>query len=131
MKNKKAKIFLALFLVLFLFSLILLARFLSSQEKIKKIKTFEDCARAGYPVTTSYPAICHTPDGRSFTQELTPEEKEKLKPPEERPLCTTDSDCQKGFSCWYKLPVGATEGEKGSKENPGRCWDNEAINTML
>ncbi len=58
-------------------------------------------------------------------------EKGKFKPPGERPLCTSDLNCQKGFSCWYKIPAGPAEGEKGSRENPGICRDNEVINTIL
>jgi hypothetical protein len=32
------------------------------------IASFEECAAAGYPVAESYPEICRTPDGRSFTR---------------------------------------------------------------
>ncbi|HSH31816.1 MAG TPA: protease complex subunit PrcB family protein [Candidatus Saccharimonadales bacterium] len=31
------------------------------------VNSFADCARAGYPVAESYPEVCRTPDGRSFT----------------------------------------------------------------
>src|SRR3989338_9493087 len=43
--------------------------------------------------------------------------------------CTSDSDCSSGFSCWYKLASGMTgaAGIPGSKENPGKCYDNEKI----
>ena len=34
-----------------------------------KIDSFEECAKAGYPVMESYPPQCKTPDGRIFTQE--------------------------------------------------------------
>lgn len=33
-----------------------------------KINSFEKCAAAGYPVMTTYPEQCRTPDGRLFTQ---------------------------------------------------------------
>jgi hypothetical protein len=33
------------------------------------INSFEECAAAGYPVQESYPGVCRTPDGRSFTQQ--------------------------------------------------------------
>jgi hypothetical protein len=34
------------------------------------IDSFEDCARAGYPIAESYPEQCFTPDGRSFTRSI-------------------------------------------------------------
>ncbi len=57
------------------------AVFYFKQQKIKKISNFEQCGQAGYPILESYPAQCRTPDGRIFVQELTDEEKAKLKPP--------------------------------------------------
>jgi hypothetical protein len=41
--------------------------------------------------------------------------------------CTSDADCEEGFSCWYKIPRGPFAGIRGSKENPGWCWNNEVI----
>ncbi|MBU0980942.1 MAG: hypothetical protein KJ709_09135 [Nanoarchaeota archaeon] len=35
-----------------------------------EINSFDDCAAAGNPVAEIYPAICRTPDGRSFTQAI-------------------------------------------------------------
>lgn len=54
-------------------------KFLNSNQ----INSFEDCQKAGYPVTKAYPGKCSTPDGRSFIQELSEEEKEGLKPPKD------------------------------------------------
>ena len=34
----------------------------------KPIKTFEDCAAAGYPVMQSYPRQCDTPGGKIFVE---------------------------------------------------------------
>jgi hypothetical protein len=34
----------------------------------KRITNFQECIDAGYPTQESYPAVCRTPDGRSFTQ---------------------------------------------------------------
>lgn len=56
--------------------------FFQKQQQLKSINSFEDCAKY-YPVMESYPAQCNTPDGRHFVQELSEEEKEKLKPPAE------------------------------------------------
>lgn len=39
---------------------------------LSSIKSFGDCARAGYPVMESYPRQCRTPDGRLFAEEITP-----------------------------------------------------------
>lgn len=34
------------------------------------IDSFEECARAGYPIMESYPRQCRTPDGNSFTESI-------------------------------------------------------------
>jgi hypothetical protein len=54
----------------------------------KQINSYEDCAAAGYPILESYPEQCRTPDGRSFTRELTEEEQEALRPEEPTPSPT-------------------------------------------
>ncbi len=56
--------------------------FWQNQKKIASISNFEECAAAGYPILDSYPARCLTPDKRSFTQELTEEEKKRTLPPQ-------------------------------------------------
>lgn len=38
------------------------------------VSSFEDCAKAGYPIMESYPEQCRTPDGRTFVREI----KEKI-----------------------------------------------------
>lgn len=47
-------------------------------QNIRGIHSFEDCAKAGYPVFESYPGQCNTPDGQHFVQPLSEEEKKKL-----------------------------------------------------
>lgn len=37
----------------------------------QEITSFADCAEAGYPVMESYPEQCRTPDGRTFTRDIT------------------------------------------------------------
>jgi hypothetical protein len=44
------------------------------------INGFDECAGAGYPVMESYPRQCRTPEGRTFVEDLSPEEQEKLNP---------------------------------------------------
>jgi hypothetical protein len=34
------------------------------------IDSFEECARAGYPILESYPRQCRTPDGKSFAERI-------------------------------------------------------------
>lgn len=63
----------------------------NNAQRIAAISNFEECAAAGYPILDSYPARCMTPDKRSFTQELSEEEKKKLIPP-----YSTPAD---GFTC--------------------------------
>lgn len=31
------------------------------------VNSFQDCVAAGYPVQESYPEVCRTPGGKSFT----------------------------------------------------------------
>jgi hypothetical protein len=35
----------------------------------QEINSFDDCAKAGYPILESYPRQCKTPDGRTFVEE--------------------------------------------------------------
>lgn len=37
----------------------------------EKITSFEECAKAGYPVLESYPRQCETPDGKIFVEKVT------------------------------------------------------------
>jgi len=39
-------------------------------QKETSINSFEECVKAGYPVMESYPRQCRTPDGRSFTENV-------------------------------------------------------------
>jgi hypothetical protein len=50
-------------------------------NNVSSISSFEECKDAGYPIMESYPEQCATPDGRTFTRELSDEEKENLNPP--------------------------------------------------
>ncbi len=45
--------------------------------------------------------------------------------------CTSDSQCQEGFSCWYQIPAGPSAGIKGSIDNPGNCVDNKTIELIV
>jgi hypothetical protein len=79
-------------LIVFLFAMIYL-----KNTKIQKINSFEKCMEAGYPIMEIYPPICMTPDGRSFTQELSDEEKKNLLPPNDNNICEDncgDNVCQ-------------------------------------
>ena len=75
--------------------------FSTSQLSIKSIASYEDCVNAGYPILESYPEQCMTPDGRSFTRELTDEEKRRLEEAEKEAYygsytsgpCETNNDC--------------------------------------
>lgn len=35
---------------------------------VAEVRSFEDCASAGYPVMESYPRQCRTPDGKTFVE---------------------------------------------------------------
>ena len=55
----------------------------SKDQFNKSVVDFASCARAGNPVTASYPGTCRTSDGKSFVQPLSDEEKKKLVLPTE------------------------------------------------
>ncbi len=44
--------------------------FKGKSNNLQAINSFEECAAAGYPVIESYPERCNTPDGRSFTRQI-------------------------------------------------------------
>lgn len=85
-------LFAFIFFVGLSFAILGLGSFLNKQ-KIASISNFQECAEAGYPIMDSYPARCMTPDKRSFTQELSDEEKRKLIPPQDTTSCG-DGICQ-------------------------------------
>ncbi len=50
---------------------------LESREPItpeEEIASFEECIEAGYPPLESYPRQCQTPDGKTFVEEIQPED---------------------------------------------------------
>jgi len=58
-------------IVIILLILGLVALWYQNSVKIQNITSFEECAAAGYPVMESYPEQCKTPDGRTFTKNIT------------------------------------------------------------
>jgi hypothetical protein len=74
--------------IIFLLSLLLVSFgiiifLLTRDAGSKTINSFADCAAAGYPILESYPEQCNTPDGKHFTRPLTPEEEERVRPPQD------------------------------------------------
>lgn len=45
--------------------------------------------------------------------------------------CTNDANCASGYSCWAELPIGPSAGIRGSKENPGACYDNGILSQIV
>lgn len=69
-----------IFLIGLGFAALGLLSFLNKQS-VASISNFEECAAAGYPIMESYPEQCATPDGRSFTRELSEDEQLNTVPP--------------------------------------------------
>lgn len=44
-----------------------------AHSKIQSITNFDECAQAGYPIMESYPEQCRTPDGQTFTKQVSPQ----------------------------------------------------------
>ncbi len=90
--------------------------YLLKQQSLQAVKTYEECTKAGYPATLSYPSTCRTPDGRLFVQTVSP-----ITSPDSSPDVTFDwktymnevckiqlkypsdwkvlKDCAEGFDC--------------------------------
>lgn len=66
---KKKNLYIVLLIVLAA-AAIVLAGFLMKQNALKKINSFDDCVKAGYPVLETYPGQCNLPDGRTFIQQI-------------------------------------------------------------
>lgn len=62
-----------LFVAAMLLTIALLAQHKTRLSASRKIKTFEDCAAAGYPVMESYPRQCTLPSGKFFVEQVVPE----------------------------------------------------------
>ncbi len=45
--------------------------------------------------------------------------------------CSSDADCVKGFTCWYKIPSGSFSGIKGTQGNPGKCYSDATISKIV
>ncbi|MBI2035967.1 MAG: GerMN domain-containing protein [Candidatus Liptonbacteria bacterium] len=50
----------------------------NSEAPLATINSFAGCASAGYPVMESYPRQCRTPDGRTYTEILSDNDKSNL-----------------------------------------------------
>ena len=79
MENKKLKFIFVLMFILLLVSGCSISG--TSKKTVEKITNFTECKAAGYPIMESYPAQCAGPDGQTFTEELTADEKNNLEPP--------------------------------------------------
>jgi hypothetical protein len=42
----------------------------TNQTELKKATTFKECVEAGYPTAESYPRMCTTANGKSFTEDV-------------------------------------------------------------
>lgn len=72
--------------------------FSQNQQKLAAINSFDDCAKAGYPIMESYPEQCNTPDGKHFVRELSEEEKKKLVPPTPEPTVLDETTNWKTYT---------------------------------
>lgn len=67
--GKKALLWIVVFISLVMGGLgYLLVKDGGKNDANKDVASFEDCVDLGYPVRESYPEVCTTPEGRSFTK---------------------------------------------------------------
>ena len=59
----------------------------SSPEAPTTINSFDECARAGYPIMESYPRQCRTPEGKLFVEEVV------------SGVCRYSQECGPNFYC--------------------------------
>lgn len=67
---KKQFSYLPIVLLVVLFAVVVFAAMLMRPNVRTNITSFSSCAQAGYPIMESYPRQCKTPDGRSFTENI-------------------------------------------------------------
>lgn len=84
-----------------IFALIVVGFLVAKYAINRPITSYEDCVKAGYPILESYPEQCKTPDGKTFTREISADQapghirgKVTL-----TPICAPDEACT--------LPVNA------------------------
>lgn len=68
----KNKVFVISAIGLSIILLVVVLIFWKSQNNSNNqaINSFEECAKAGYPIMESYPEQCRTPDGKTFTRQI-------------------------------------------------------------
>ncbi|MES2436641.1 MAG: Gmad2 immunoglobulin-like domain-containing protein [Patescibacteria group bacterium] len=64
-------VIIVLFIVIAVLSIILMFDIgRKAPERYLSVANFEECAKAGYPIMESYPSRCSTPDGKTYTQNV-------------------------------------------------------------
>jgi len=116
-KNKKIVVFL---IVLLIVSLVIWKY--QQKSAVEQISSFEECARAGYPVLESYPEQCRTPNGESFTRQIPNQQNLQQETVEESGL-----SFQYPTDLLYRKEIADNDGNirtvgffltKGSEQNP-------------
>jgi len=116
-KNKKIVVFL---IVLLIVSLVIWKY--QQKSAVEQISSFEECARAGYPVLESYPEQCRTPNGESFTRQIPNQQNLQQETVEEIEL-----SFQYPTDLLYRKEIADNDGDirtvgffltKGSEQNP-------------
>ena len=97
----KAAFTLAIMLALVLGMVLPGCSFTKPDGNASQVKTFDQCAAAGYPVMESYPRQCRTPDGRTFVSDKDRFDIDK------NTSCGNSSDCALvdssfGFGCCFE-----------------------------
>ncbi|MEK6839529.1 MAG: hypothetical protein AABX72_01190 [Nanoarchaeota archaeon] len=77
-----------------------------------KINSFDECARAGYPIMESYPRQCATPDGRTFAEEAVTE------------ICRYPQECGPGFYCRHGVCTEVQYNNECTKDDECMLIDN-------
>jgi hypothetical protein len=87
----------------------------------KDVKTFQDCANAGYPIQETYPRTCKTPDGRTITSDTDTFETTRYT------NCGDDSECtlvnvKNGFSCCWTGRCDQIDYSMGQWQSVNKEW---------
>ena len=90
--NSSMKLSPKLLLIISVVSVLLVSTllYLYLKNQTPPINSFDDCAKY-YPVMESYPRRCNTPDGRSFTETLSPTPTPTPTPVDDTIACTMEA----------------------------------------
>ena len=66
------KVYYGFFLVVFVAIIVAIVLARTQENPLSKIRNFDDCVKAGYPVVQGYPMECSLPNGQFYVRQVMP-----------------------------------------------------------